>query len=104
MIGFHPPQVDGARSGETHFEKQDLGSDTACADAPENNPTKFFTTVNINLYIYYSNLNLLTQSKSKIQYQEVRTVSSILLPLTLIGYDMAFKSITISLQFHYLTQ
>ena len=40
--------------------------------------------------------NKLTQSKSKTQSQEVCTVNSIVLLLTLIGHNMAFKSIRIS--------
>ena len=42
-----------------------------------------------------------TQSKSTMQQQEVCTVSSILLLLTLIGNNMEFISFTISLGIHY---
>ena len=45
----------------------------------------------------------LTQSKSKTQKQEVCTVSSIVILLTLIGHDMVFISFTISLEIHYTT-
>ena len=42
----------------------------------------------------------LTQSKSKTQLQEVCTVSSIVLMLTLIGHDMVFISFAISIEIH----
>ena len=53
-----------------------------------------------DIYMKYTLSMQLTQSKSKIQLKEVCTVSSIVLMLTLIGHDMVFLSIQISLGFH----
>ena len=80
-------------------------------DFPRNYSISNFQTIEIpdifNCYItlivlgLISLLNLLTQSRFKMQCQEVYNVSSIILLSTLKGHNMVFLSIIISLEIHY---
>ena len=54
-------------------------------------PVEFFAKM------FHADINHVTQSKSKTQQQELCTVSSIVLLLALIGHNMVFVSIIISL-------